>query len=505
MDSIRIKNLRSLRDTEEISIKKINILVGSNSSGKSTFLRVFPLLKQSFNKKINGPILWCGDDDDYVDFGSFQEAVSYSSENKCINLSFEIHLDNLTNMYRYRHRSQKNDMQKISIEFLIKNSASNGNDYISEMQYCIEEQKSTILFSENGEIKKLILNEKDINLDIAKSKEPFFSPFYEQGIFDISLYQIREVAIYNLGSIFSITKDEDFRYLEEATLYIVNREILHDRSDRKYNEKAVEKVKKVYNNINEQEIKQWSFLFNLPNYFSILSNYLKLYFRNVYYIAPVRATAERYYRLRNAAVNEVDCRGKNLPVFLNSLSNKNFAQFQEWTKVHLGFEVVKTTSEGHVSLKIRKDGQGKAVNLSDTGFGYSQILPIVTQIWYIAKKAEEEIGLPFYVHDNDVPTTIVIEQPELHLHPAFQAKLIDIIVKVAGQGNINFIIETHSETMVNRVGNSIAKNEISNKNVGVIIFEKDFGEDDTTIKRGGFDEDGYLENWPVGFFEPEME
>lgn len=50
MDSIRIKNLRSLRDTEKISIKKLNILVGSNSSGKSTFLRVFPLLKQSFNK-----------------------------------------------------------------------------------------------------------------------------------------------------------------------------------------------------------------------------------------------------------------------------------------------------------------------------------------------------------------------------------------------------------------------------------------------------------------------
>ena len=52
MKSIRVKNLRSLKDTKEIGIKKINILVGGNSSGKSTFLRIFPLLKQSFNKKI---------------------------------------------------------------------------------------------------------------------------------------------------------------------------------------------------------------------------------------------------------------------------------------------------------------------------------------------------------------------------------------------------------------------------------------------------------------------
>lgn len=91
------------------------------------------------------------------------------------------------------------------------------------------------------------------------------------------------------------------------------------------------------------------------------------------------------------------------------------------------------------------------------------------------------------------------------MHPALQAKLIDIIVKVASEQNVNFIIETHSETMINRVGSSIENEKIKNSDVGVLIFEKKFGEDDTLVKRGGFDEEGYLENWPIGFFDPEME
>ena len=89
MKSIRIKNLRSLSDTKDMELKPINILVGANSSGKSTFLRLFPLIKQSLRKKVNGPILWAGDDDDYVDFGSFKETVNNCSDEKEIKFKFK--------------------------------------------------------------------------------------------------------------------------------------------------------------------------------------------------------------------------------------------------------------------------------------------------------------------------------------------------------------------------------------------------------------------------------
>ncbi|MFN9361538.1 MAG: AAA family ATPase, partial [Pseudanabaena sp.] len=68
LQAVRIEGLRSLTDTGFIDIKPLTILVGENSSGKSTFLRFFPLLRQSLEANTAGPILWSG----FVDFGTYQ-------------------------------------------------------------------------------------------------------------------------------------------------------------------------------------------------------------------------------------------------------------------------------------------------------------------------------------------------------------------------------------------------------------------------------------------------
>lgn len=57
MKSIRVKNLHCISDTKVIPLKGINLLVGANSSGKSSILRLFPLLKQGLEVKKRGP---CG-------------------------------------------------------------------------------------------------------------------------------------------------------------------------------------------------------------------------------------------------------------------------------------------------------------------------------------------------------------------------------------------------------------------------------------------------------------
>ena len=505
MKSIRVKNLRSLNDTKEIDIRKINILVGSNSSGKSTFLRIFPLLKQTFNKKINGPILWCGDDDDYVDFGNFDEALNHLAKEKIIKFMFSCNIDMDHDRFRYRTEDKTYKKCFVKVEFSIKNNKETGYDFVSQVRICFEEYDIIICLSDDNLINQLIVNGETISVDEHSDEFRYFR--YERPLFDISVFPIGAIANRELRRLLCIKKGDENqdRVFEESISYIHESEILRDRVKKSYDKEIVEFVKNVYTKNDKKLILRWVLLYYLPEYYFGISNYIKHYFRKVYYIAPVRATAERYYGLRNYAVDEVDCRGKNLPVFLNSLSSKDFSQFQDWTKDNLGFEVIKKTSEGHVSLKIKRKGNEKAVNLSDTGFGYSQLLPIVTQLWYIEKKVKEEGELPFRFEGYDVPATIVIEQPELHLHPGLQAKLVNIIAKVAKQGKVNFILETHSETIINRIGECIAYGKIDYHDVGIAIFEKGMEDNNSVVKQGGYDEEGYLENWPIGFFEPEEE
>lgn len=504
MDYIQVKNLRSLYDTDEIEIKKINMLVGNNSSGKSTFLRIFPLLKQSFNKRINGPILWAGDEEDYVDFGSFREALSNDSNEDTIRFKFKFNCKFEFNSVLPTNNGGRiitnRERGTVIVEFAISHSEQSTYDYVSELILEYQNYKIVIAFSVKNEILALTVNGEKVDVIKNKNDTDYFGFLLESSIFDTSLAPIRLTAKKQFLDIVGNEAEEDFiiGYFY-ATRMCGNNISLEDFKEADRAESILESVQK-----QENELKKWTFLYYLPRYYMIISDYIREYFNNVYYIAPVRATAERYYRLRNAAVNEVDCRGKNLPVFLNSLKNEQFYNFQKWTHRHLGFEVEKSLSEGHVSLKIKKDGQDKAVNLSDTGFGYSQILPIVTQLWYITEAGNKRANaIMDRRNEFKLPITIAIEQPELHLHPALQAKLIDIIAKIAMEKDVRFVIETHSETIINRIGLLIDKGKVNNKDIEITIFDKKFGDSKTQVLKSTFDEEGYLKDWPIGFFEPE--
>lgn len=539
LKSIRLQNVRSLADTGEIPIKPLTVLVGGNSSGKSTFLRTFPLIRQSISKRIEGPILWAGDVDDYVDFGSFKETKG--PDKKSIDISFTFEIKNNGGIFGSFPTSKL--YPKLNSSCLV--------------DYCISIHQKPSRFGRGEEVStfevklnthKIIienLRRKDMPYTISVDDKPlpqldenqkenggnlqrFISMFVSlsQTIFGFQMPDLS--GVWDALEEFVIQDKYDFPQSFEIISFLARVFLMEENpldylnnctSDGQLDEVAKtqeerEVAEKVRTNIHEfwerftleskkrqDEIKTWFILFMLYSNIQQIELYITRYFRGVHYIAPLRATAERFYRLRNLAVDEIDYQGKNLAVFLNSLSKEQLQNFQNWTSKHFNFVVQLSTKAQHISVKIARDQNLAGVNISDSGFGYSQILPIVAQLWFLSSKLDEKSD-----DDEEIPIVIAIEQPELHLHPALQAKLVDAFIaciKNAEEHNRQFqlIIETHSETIVNKIGRNIARENFSADDAEVVLFEKKFDSNKSSVRISRYDEDGMLIDWPIGFFE----
>jgi len=244
----------------------------------------------------------------------------------------------------------------------------------------------------------------------------------------------------------------------------------------------------------------------IPNILEECDEMLANFSKNISYIGPVRATAQRYYRTQDFAVDEVDYQGDNLAMFLRNLTDSEMESFSAWTLDNLGFKPSIKSSEGHISVTIGSKDSDKDLNIADTGFGFSQILPVITQLWSLSCKGNLQSTSR---RVNRGTITYAIEQPELHLHPRLQGNLTDALVKsikTAKEKNIDLrlMIETHSEVLVNRLGQLIAEGEISEDEINIVLFEPSDQVGEVTIRNVQFDSDGYLLNWPLGFFEMEL-
>lgn len=156
--------------------------------------------------------------------------------------------------------------------------------------------------------------------------------------------------------------------------------------------------------------------------------------------------------------------------------------------------------EGHVEIEIiEKEKKGR--NMVDIGFGYNQLLPILAIIWNAINNKQRRIFYPYM--DKDIKF-IVIEQPELHLHPRiltmFAEMLGTVINNLRNNDDIRFIIETHSETIVNKIGSLIHSSKLDESKVNVVLFNAKEEGLQNYVEQASFDEMGYLNNWPIGFF-----
>jgi predicted ATPase len=218
----------------------------------------------------------------------------------------------------------------------------------------------------------------------------------------------------------------------------------------------------------------------------------------VYYLGPLRQYPQRDYLWTRSRPTDVGKQGeKAIDAILaatesgetRNLKHKGkHKSFQEmvayWLKEMGLIEDFKVEEIGSNSnrwqARVRTKKQASEVLLTDVGFGISQVLPVVTLLQYVPEGS-----------------TVVLEQPEIHLHPLAQAALADVIIQAATHRNVQVILESHSEHLLLRLQRRIAEETISNEDVRLYFCDTPKGE--STLTRLEVDLFGNIKNWPDKF------
>lgn len=528
-----VRNLRRLKDLPAFEIRPITILVGRNSSGKSTYLRSLPLLRQSMITRTSSPILWYGDS---VDFGSFDKSVFDSDAAKNIVFNFGIDEIHTTKHYGFDDPFpfiiRKFDFSDVKLEISIKKhndgtrisflSMSESSNKVKYDAVIGEDQSVTSLKIDGHEMSSIFLDEEIVISEGSVLPTAEFRPRNpsEEKLTDPLRRSPTYLSIRNeLTRILKPrldkrTTEDTLRRLETSlfTIGTVTKESIKsefgDNTNRSWM-KIINDICGADRHNNFQVIRRILLTFTFITILNAASNALRNIISSSLYIGPARARSERYYRYQDLAVSEIDPDGKNFAMFLNSLPAARIHDFSNWVKSIFGYGVTVSKESGHISINLTSDiGE---VNIVDTGYGVSQILPVLGQIWWASNRPRQSV--PRTMRSAFAPPIISIEQPELHLHPAHQALLADTLVRSYRPKNndlgknflMHFMVETHSEALVNRLGELISDGKLEPDDVHILVFEPDESDPKATVVRvAKFDEKGFLLNWPYGFFLPRV-
>ena len=223
----------------------------------------------------------------------------------------------------------------------------------------------------------------------------------------------------------------------------------------------------------------------------------------LFYLGPLREYPQREYRWAGAKPDDVGLQGERTIDAILSATQLNetrnlggkthYKPFQEmiahWLR-KLGLIhafVIEEIALGSNLYQARvKQGAGSpCALLTDVGFGVSQVLPALVLLHFVPKGS-----------------TILMEQPEIHLHPSVQSGLADVILTAAKARNLQVLVESHSEHLLRRLQRRVAEGRYEEGFVK-LYFCRSRGLS-ASLQDLELNMFGEIENWPLNFFGDEF-
>lgn len=205
------------------------------------------------------------------------------------------------------------------------------------------------------------------------------------------------------------------------------------------------------------------------------------------FISSFRVQPERTYYQKVKWGDSIARYGENYIDQIFDWKNRQTSEYKELVGTLRELELlywltIRRFRGGRFEPRVAIKRGGVWCSLADAGFGISQLLPILV--------ADLQLGQS---------STLLVAQPEIHLHPSVQSSLSDYFINGVTKKKKRYVIETHSEYLLNRLRSAIVKGRIEPKDIKVYYFENT--EDGSVKYEVKFNKKGQIENAPKGFFD----
>ncbi|HDN67557.1 MAG TPA: DUF3696 domain-containing protein [Firmicutes bacterium] len=437
---LSLKNFKSWEDTGEVTLAPLTGFFGSNSSGKTSLIQLLLLLKQTAESPDRNLVLHLGDDRSLVDLGTFQDVLYRHDLERVLEWRLDWKLSKPLRVEDPQNPRQdlfEGDELGFSAEIVWKKGKEGGQIVVKRMAYSF--------------------NEVDFGMEPVKERDQLnFKKFKLFGP-NPDFFKRHRGRAWQLPP-----PAKCYGFPDQVRAYYQNAAFLSDF------ELEFEKL-----------------------------------FAQVFYLGPLREYPKRQYSWAGAKPTDVGRRGERvveailasreggyLYSFGRGRKRKSLEQVvAHWLKELNMIEdfAVRPIREGSklYQVWVRRHPNAEEVLLADVGFGVSQILPVITLLYYVPEHS-----------------VVILEQPEIHLHPSVQAGLADVFIEVIQRRKIQIILESHSEYLLRRLQRRIAEERFSEKDVALFFCTMEGGR--SRLEQLRVDMYGHIENWPEDFFGDEL-
>ncbi|WP_304236412.1 AAA family ATPase [Jiulongibacter sediminis] len=501
-----VENFRVFKEKTDFNFKPITLLIGANSTGKSSLNKALFLFKDTFKSaKLNFDEL-----EDKLQLGGFENAISWNADKEEINFFMPFEIYNFPELgasttlkceISFTRSGLKRYSYFLDEQLLIRydfiNFYFNSKLFLNSL--C---KAKTLEVIETGDVNKSILfstikgrkgkyciidNSKPSNRSIVyfdpdkgevesgeelQYTELYMSPRKEElleilALYDNNLSTTKDDTV-ALSYDFESTYPDGEKYTETAYIDNPILEIL--------NGKGLSSVQIEYIN---KEILNGFFLLNRTRKDHQFIKYWQNLAESIEYHQGLNERAKRIYQYGdksnlNELLRKIDLENRE--------STKSF--LQKWaSKEWFGFigELIFDNSSKYAFRSIQL---GES-SLANEGQGIAQLVYLMLDISTSKKE-----------------TIFLVEEPENFLHPAYQSKLADFFIDAQKTFGHQFIIETHSEYLIRKLQYLIAKKQFKAEDTIIYNFRKVENPDAEILKPIQINEDGSLsESFYPGFFD----